>query len=67
MIISNGISEVVLGAQDRVNIPCLIGLHDIPLCHLVEIDKDNRLRVKIYDKQDDINFDIVLKFPVFMW
>ena len=29
---------------------------------LLEIDKDGRLRVKIYDKRDDFNFDIV-NFP----
>ena len=29
---------------------------------LLEIDKDSRLRVKIYDKRDDFNFDIV-NFP----
>ena len=29
---------------------------------LLEIDKDSRLRVKIYDKRDDFNFDIVI-FP----
>ena len=29
---------------------------------LLEIDKDRRLRVKIYDKRDDFNFDIV-NFP----
>ena len=29
---------------------------------LLEIDKDSRLRVKIYDKRDDCNFDIV-NFP----
>ena len=26
---------------------------------LLEIDRDGRLRVKIYDKRDDFNFDIV--------
>ena len=29
---------------------------------LLEIDKDSRLRVQIYDKRDDFNFDIV-NFP----
>ena len=33
--------------------------HSSLLDLLLEIDKDSRLRVKIYDKRDDFNFDIV--------
>ena len=36
--------------------------HSSFLDQLLEIDKDSRLRVKIYDKRDDFNFDIV-NFP----
>ena len=36
--------------------------HSLFLDLLLEIDKDSRLRVKIYDKWDDFNFDIV-NFP----
>ena len=36
--------------------------HSLFLDLLLEIDKDSRLRVKIYDKRDEFNFDIVI-FP----
>ena len=39
-----------------------LSYHSSFLDLLLEIDKDSRLRVKIYDKRDDFNFDIV-NFP----
>ena len=39
-----------------------IQYHSSFLDLLLKIDKDGRLRVKIYDKRDDFNFDIV-NFP----